>query len=296
MSKELKHLLGPQKSAQTYGSDEHDEHDEHDDDESDDDASDVDEEEAKVNLLRRVDLFTLSYNVQKGYRGTELRLTSFARPHMRAFHASWCCLFVSFFTQFAMAPLLPIISKSLHLSKKEVWQGNLAMMVGGIPMRLMIGPLVEKYGGRGAMTMIVAFSGIVCGLSGFVVDATTLSLVRFALGAMDTFVPCQFWITCLFVREVAATAMAIAGGLGSVGSAFTQVVLGTAFFPSLTYVLHGDEDLAWRLTLIVPAIVSVATGWFFSQYSDDCPLGNFQEVKRAGLMVERSAVDSFRSG
>jgi hypothetical protein len=35
---------------------------------------------------------------------------------------------------------------------------------------------------------------------------------------------------------------------------------------------------------------------FFYKYSDDCPLGNYNQVKRAGLMVERSAVDSFQSG
>ena len=34
---------------------------------------------------------------------------------------------------------------------------------------------------------------------------------------------------------------------------------------------------------------------FFYKYSDDCPLGNCNQVKRAGLMVERCAVDSFRS-
>jgi MFS transporter, NNP family, nitrate/nitrite transporter len=289
MKKELKHLLGPQKSPRSYGSDEIDADDS-------DDSNDVDDEVAKANLLRREERFTICYNAQKGYRGTELKLSSFARPHMRAFHASWCCFFASFFTQFAMAPLLPIISQSLNLTKKEVWQGNLAMMVGGIPMRLMIGPLVEKHGGRGAMTTIVVLSGVVCGLSGLVFDATSLSITRFVIGAMDTFVPCQFWITCLFVREVAATAMAIAGGLGSVGSAFTQVALGTAIFPLLAYALNGDEDLAWRLTLIFPGLFSVAIGCFFYKYSDDCPLGNFEEVKRAGLMVERSAVDSFRSG
>jgi hypothetical protein len=34
----------------------------------------------------------------------------------------------------------------------------------------------------------------------------------------------------------------------------------------------------------------------FYECSDDCPFGNYNQVKRAGLMVEGSAVDSFRSG
>jgi len=100
----------------------------------------------------------------------------------------------------------------------------------------------------------------------------------------------------MFVREVAATAMAISSGLGSAGSACTQIVLGTAIFPLLAYLLNGNEDLAWRLTLIFPAVFSASVAWFFANNSDDCPLGNYTDVKRAGLMVERSAADSFRSG
>lgn len=47
---------------------------------------------------------------------------------------------------------------------------------------------------------------------------------------------------------------------------------------------------------MVPAILSLSTAWFFSKWSDDCPLGDIRDCKKAGLIVERSAVDSFRSG
>lgn len=265
-------------------------------DDSDDDSDDEDDDIIRENLLRREEKFTISYDAQKGYRGTELKLSSFARPHMRAFHGSWCCFFASFFTQFAIAPLLPIIGQSLHLSNFQIWQGNLAMMVGGIPVRLVLGPLVEKNGGMQTMTAILFVSGVVCGLSGLAFNAESYVMARFLIGALDTFVPCQFWITCHFVREVAATAMAISSGLGSVGSATTQVALGSVIFPLLAAALNGDEDLAWRLTLICPAIFSMSVAAFFAKYSDDCPLGNFSEVKKAGLMVERSAADSFRAG
>ena len=284
---EAKYLLHPKHSPQHYGLNAQ---------ESDDDSEDEDDEITREYLLRREEKFTISYDAQKGYRGTELKYFSFARPHMRAFHGSWCCFFASFFTQFAMAPLLPIIGQSLRLSNGQIWQGNLAMMVGGIPVRLVLGPLVEKNGGMEAMTGILFMSGIVCGMSGLVFNASSYTIARFLIGALDTFVPCQFWITCLFVREVAATAMAISSGLGSVGSAVTQVALGSVIFPLLALTLDGDEDLAWRLTLIFPAIFSISVASFFYNYSDDCPLGNFSEVKKAGLMVERSAVDSFRAG
>ena len=260
---------------------------------SDDSSEDEDDETIRNNLLRREEQFTISYDAAKGYRGTELKFSSFARPHMRAFHGSWCCFFASFFTQFAMAPLLPIIGQ-LHLSNIQIWQGNLAMMVGGVPIRLVLGPLVEKNGGMEAMTAILFISGAVCGMSGLAFNASSYVIARFIIGALDTFVPCQFWITCHFVREVAATAMAISSGLGSVGSATTQVALGSVIFPLLATFM--SKDLAWRLTMIFPAVFSMSVATFFAKFSDDCPLGNFSEVKKAGLMVERSAADSFRSG
>lgn len=76
----------------------------------------------------------------------------------------------------------------------------------------------------------------------------------------------------------------------------TQLVTGSLIYPALLHILRHDEDLAWRWSLVVPSILALAiAGWFY-RYSDDSPLGNFEEVKKAGLMVERSAVDSFRSG
>jgi NNP family nitrate/nitrite transporter-like MFS transporter len=43
-------------------------------------------------------------------------------------------------------------------------------------------------------------------------------------------------------------------------------------------------------------VLALVVAYYFNHYSDDCPLGSFQEVKKAGLMMEQSAVDSFRSG
>ena len=98
------------------------------------------------------------------------------------------------------------------------------------------------------------------------------------------------------IREVGGMAMAVAGGLGASGAGFTQVFTGSLLFSLLRYNLSGDSDLAWRLALLVPALFALVVALYFYEYSDDCPLGNFTEVKRAGLMMERSAVDSFRSG
>lgn len=268
------------------------------DDGDDDDDSDCDLFFfAKERLLERAgSVFALAYSPERGYRATEFQLCTFQRPHMRALHASWLGFFASGACQFAMAPLLPQLQESLHLSKRDIWWTTVWMMVGGVPMRFLLGPLCDLYGPRVVMVWIVVLCAIPCALSGLlVVNFGTLLVVRLVMGAMDAFVPCQCWITSHFVREVGGTLMAIAGGLGASGAGFTQVAVGLFYAICLEWT-DGNENLSWRLALLFPAAFALLVAWWAYQFSDDCPLGNFWDVKKAGLMMERSAVDSFRSG
>lgn len=268
------------------------------DDEGEDDDCDYEEEnDDQAAFLERTRLFTLNYSPEKGYRATEMQFCSTARPHMRAMHASWICFFASYFVQFAMAPLLPSLQTSLRLSKRDIWSTNVWMMIGGVPMRFILGPLCDTYGPRVVMVYMLALCSIACALSSVVVfNLRSLLVLRFIIGAMDAFVPCQCWITSHFVREVGGTIMAISGGLGASGSAFTQIVVGFLFDYLFHYWTDGDIDLAWRISVMFPAAFGLAVAYFSYVYTDDCPLGNFIDVKKAGLMMERSAVDSFRSG
>ena len=266
-----------------------------------DDFSDSDDDTdslftSKERLIDKAKDFTLAYTPDRGYRATELKFLSFCRPHMRAMHASWICFFASYFVQFAMSPLLPQLQESLHLTKRDIWLTNVWMMVGGVPMRFMLGSLCDTYGPRVVMVWMLVLSAIPCALSGVVVvNLGSLLVVRFVIGAMDAFVPCQCWITSHFVREVGGTIMAIAGGLGASGSGFSNLVVGF-IFAWCVFWTGGNADLAWRLALLFPAAFALVVAYLSYYYSDDCPLGNFVDVKKAGLMMQRSAVDSFRSG
>lgn len=67
--------------------------------------------------------FTLP--VDHEHKAVELRLRHFARPHMRVFHVSWICLFLTFTTTFAPAALLPVLQVSgcvLALRDPPCWQ------------------------------------------------------------------------------------------------------------------------------------------------------------------------------
>jgi len=247
-------------------------------------------------LKSRAQSFSLANDADRGYRGTKLQLCSFQRPHMRAFHGSWICYYCSLCLQFAMCPLLPEIATSLSLTKSNIWLTNIYSMVGGIPMGFLLGPLCDAHGARILMTSLLAACAIPCLWTGLVSTLHGLLVIRLVMGSMDTFVPGQYWITCMFTRQVVGTAMAISGGWGASGAGFVQLIVGSILFPMSVVLTGGNTDLAWRIALIFPALMALYSAFFFYNYSDDCPLGSYRQVKKAGLMMERSAVDSFRSG
>jgi NNP family nitrate/nitrite transporter-like MFS transporter len=274
-----------------------------DDDDDDDDNDDNDSQEPfdhlRDELLRRAKKFDLPVSPEKGYRATRLNICSFSRPHMRAFHGSWMCFCSAWLVWFSMAPLLPAISESIPMTKSDIWTTNMAALVGCIFLRLILGPLCDQYGGRGILTSLLALCAIPLAFAGLLIyDYTSLLIVRFLIGCVGgTLVPAQFWITSHFTPECSGVAMATSAGWGAMGGGLAQVVMGSLLFPALQhYVTGGDSDLAWRLALVVPAAVAVGTAYFFYAYSDDSPLGSYTEVKQAGLLQQRSAVDSFRSG
>jgi NNP family nitrate/nitrite transporter-like MFS transporter len=57
-----------------------------------------------------------------------------------------------------------------------------------------------------------------------------------------------------------------------------------------------SADMAWRTVSIVPACVGLLTGFTILNISDDCPKGNYKEMKENGIMQEVSATASFRDG
>jgi hypothetical protein len=110
-------------------------------------------------LLTRAQSFCLPHDTERGFCGTQLKLSSFPCPHMRAFHGSWICYFLSLCLQFALCPLLPEIAMSLHLTKSNVWLTNIYSMAGGIPMGLVLGLVCDQYGARILITLMSHVGG-----------------------------------------------------------------------------------------------------------------------------------------
>ena len=137
--------------------------------------------------IKKYQTYHLNVDPSQDDKATEIKLLSFKRPHMRAFHCSWMGFFTAFFIWFAIAPLLPVIRKPIEeggidLSKQEIWTSNICSVLGTIFMRFINGPMCDKFGARILMGVLLMFASIPCALTGLVNDATSLAILRFFIG------------------------------------------------------------------------------------------------------------------
>jgi len=106
----------------------------------------------------------------------------------------------------------------------------------------------------------------------------------------------------MFTKKVVGTANALVGGWGNLGGGVTQIVMGSALFPLFKNVAFKDlepdlaAEKAWRIVSVIPAVVAFGSGVMTYFISDDCPKGNYADMKKNGTMAEVSAAASFRDG
>ena len=76
---------------------------------------------------------------------------------------------------------------------------------------------------------------------------------------------------------------AAAAGWGNAGGGATQ-----ALMPLLlgAIVMFGvEQTMGWRVALIVPGVMMVIVGVLYWKLTQDCPQGNFKEVRAQGIEV-----------
>lgn len=245
--------------------------------------------------------FALAVDPEQQYKAKELKICSFARPHMRAFHYSWWSFFIAFFIWFSVAPLLPEIRDTLDLNPQQIWLSNIIAVSGDVVMRFVFGSLTDMLGARILMGGVLMAASIPTACTGLVQNLTGLCFLRLFIGcAGSSFVMCQCWATRMFTKEIVGTANALVGGWGNVGGGVTQIVMGTALFPLFRDVFFADAEdpaeRAWRTVCVVPAVVAFTTGVLVILTSEDCPEGNYKQLIKEGKMTAVSASASLRQG
>ncbi|NYI00730.1 MFS transporter [Cupriavidus plantarum] len=217
-------------------------------------------------------------------KATRIDLLSMKTPQMRAFHLTWMAFFVSFFAWFACAPLMPVLKGEFGLTPNQIANINIAAVAVTILVRLVIGPMCDRFGPRKTYTGLLAIGALpVLGVA-MAQNYETFLFFRLLIGAVGaSFVITQYHTSVMFAPNVVGTANAAAAGWGNAGGGVAQglmpLLLGAVLF------LGVDHTLGWRIALIVPGVLMLIMAVVYWRYTQDSPEGNFSDLRARGIAV-----------
>ncbi|GAA0849125.1 MAG: MFS transporter [Cupriavidus sp.] len=217
-------------------------------------------------------------------KATRIDLLSLKTPQMRAFHLTWMAFFVCFFAWFACAPLMPVLKGEFGLTPGQIANINIAAVAVTILVRLVIGPMCDRFGPRKTYTGLLAIGAIpVIGVA-FAQNYETFLFFRLLIGAVGaSFVITQYHTSVMFAPNVVGTANAASAGWGNAGGGAAQgampLLLAAVLF------LGVDHALGWRIALIVPGVLMLVMAVLYWRFTQDCPEGNFSDLRARGVAV-----------
>jgi NNP family nitrate/nitrite transporter-like MFS transporter len=218
-------------------------------------------------------------------KATRIALFTFRTPQMRAFHLTWLAFFVCFFAWFACAPLMPVLKGAFGLSPGQIANINIAAVAVTILVRLVVGPLCDRFGPRKTYTALLALGAIpVLGVA-FAQSYETFLFFRLCIGAVGaSFVITQYHTSVMFAPNVVGTANAATAGWGNAGGGAAQALM--PLLLAAVLMLGVDEAFGWRVALIVPGLAMLVMAAVYWRFTQDCPAGNYDELRARGVAID----------
>lgn len=209
---------------------------------------------------------------------------------MRAFHMTWFAFFLCFFGWFGIAPMLGDVRDDLGITTDQIVTTNMVAVASTILMRLLIGWLCDRIGPRLAYTGVLLLGSLPVMMIGLSDNYATFLLMRMAIGAIGaSFVITQYHTSVMFAPNCVGTANATTAGWGNLGGGVTQMVMPLVFVGALYFV--GSDALAWRWAMVVPGIALFFMGFAYYFLTQDCPEGNYADLRAEGRMEDAKSVD-----
>lgn len=218
-------------------------------------------------------------------KATRIHLRSLETPQMRAFHLTWMAFFVCFFAWFACAPLMPVIKGVFGLTKDQIANINIAAVAVTILVRLVIGPMCDRYGPRKAYTGLLLIGAIpVFGVAS-AQSYESFLFFRLLIGAIGaSFVITQYHTSVMFAPNVVGTANAAAAGWGNSGGGVTQSLMPLILMAVVS--LGVEQAMGWRVALLVPGALMLVMAVLYWKYTQDSPAGNFDTLRATGMIPD----------
>ena len=229
-------------------------------------------------------------------KATRINLFDFKSVQMRTFHLTWFAFFLCFFGWFGIAPLMAVVREDLLLTKAQIGNTIIASVAITVMVRLLIGPLCDKFGPRKTYSALLVLGSFPVMLIGLADSYESFLLFRLGIGAIGAaFVITQYHTSVMFASNVVGTANATTAGWGNLGGGVTQLVMPLVFAAVMTFGV--SEAAGWRVAMIVPGVVLFIMGIVYYLFTQDAPDGNYSDLRAAGKLPpatkERSASGSF---
>ena len=223
-----------------------------------------------------------------GGKATRIRLFSLAAPQMRTFHLTWFAFFLCFFGWFGIAPLMAVVREDLLLSKAQIGNTIIASVAITIVARLVFGWLCDRIGPRLAYSGLLVFGSIPVMCIGLAQNYETFLLFRLAIGVIGaSFVITQYHTSVMFAPNVVGTANATTAGWGNLGGGVTQMVMPLVLAGVLMFGV--GELVGWRIAMVIPGAALLLVGVAYYLLTQDCPQGNYRDLRARGLMPTAAA-------
>ena len=220
-------------------------------------------------------------------KATRIHLLSLGTPQMRAFHLTWMAFFVCFFAWFACAPLMPVLKGEFGLTPAQIANINIAAVAVTILVRLVIGPMCDRFGPRKTYTGLLALGALpVLGVA-FAQSYETFLAFRLLIGAVGaSFVITQYHTSVMFAPNVVGTANAAAAGWGNSGGGAAQALM--PMLLGAVLMLGVDHSMGWRVALLVPGVLMLVMAVVYWCFTQDCPEGNYSDMRARGQAITGS--------
>lgn len=227
-------------------------------------------------------------------RATRIELLNFSTIPMRAFHMTWMAFFVCFFAWFAVAPLMPLIREDLGLTKDQIANINIAAVCVTIFVRIIIGPLCDRFGARLTYTWLLALGAVPVVAIAFAQSYEVFLFWRLCIGAIGaSFVITQFHTSTMFAPNVVGAANATTAGWGNAGGGATQAIMPLVVTALLA--LGLEQSFGWRIAMIVPGLLMLVMAIAYYRCTKDTPNGNLRDLAaHRGNTASTKGWDSFR--
>ncbi|CAG8636493.1 21381_t:CDS:2, partial [Dentiscutata erythropus] len=218
-------------------------------------------------------------------KAKSLHLLSFSKPHGRTFHVAWFSFMIAFTGWYAIAPLKPYIKSDLKLTS-EIATSDIFSGLATIIFRVVAGVSCDLVGPKRVITALLFAGAIPTALAGLINNADGLYAIRFFIGVLGaTFVPCQFYTTQMYEKNVVGSANAFAGGWGNLGGGLTYILMPLVFDGINSSV--GNTNASWRIAMIIPAGLCIIAGLLNIFFADDYPGGDW--LKRSKTLENGNA-------